>query len=241
MASEIDIANRALSEIGTRSTIASFSEGSAESEQCALWYDKLRQMLLRAAPWGFARKQATLSALGTLSAGTSQYPWPYKYAYPADALRVRYLLPPTPPIGNMPMFWGGPSRANRFLIGQDVNGLGQPIKVLLATLESAQAVYIADTTDVSLFDPSFDVALTALLSYKLVIPLSGNVAMKSEFRTLADSMITTARVADGNEAMPTTEHTPDWIMARGDGMVYPSMFGELGNWYLGYDNLDWGS
>lgn len=245
MASEIDLCNRALSEIGTRSTISSFSEGSEESIQCALWYDKLRQMLLRAAPWGFARELVTLSALGSASAGTSQYPWPYMYAHPTEALRVRYILPPTPPVGDQTMFdlfqQQGPSRHNRFIISGARNALLQPIKVVLATLKDAQAVIISDVTDVSLFDPSFDVALSALLSFKLCIPLSGNVAMRQDFRATAESMITAARVADGNEAMPTTDHTPDWISARGDGTVYPFNFSEMGNWYLGYDNLDWGS
>lgn len=245
MASAIDICNRALSEIGTRSTIASFFEGSEESIQCSLWYDTLRQTLLRSAPWGFAREQVVLSTLGSAEAGTSQYPWPFMFAHPASALRVRYLLPPTPPAGDQSMvqvFGGGsPSRANRFIIGYAKNALDQPIKVVLGTLRNAQAVVINDVTDVALFDPSFNVALSSLLAFKIVISLTGNAGMREQFRASANDMITAARVADGNEAMPTTDHTPDWIAARGDGVAFPFNYSELGNWYIGYDNLDWGS
>lgn len=245
MPSSIDICNRALSECGARSTINAFDEGSAEAIQCSLWYDVLRKSLLRVAPWGFAREQVDLSLLGSGEAGTSIYPWPFMYAHPPNALRVRYLLPPSPPADQQPLPFAyglmGPSRANRFIIAQARNALDQPIKVVLGTLRDAQAVIVTDTTDVSLFDPLFDLALTALLSYKMVIPLTGNAGMRDQFRASVQDAITSARVADGNEAIPTTDHTPDWISARGDGFAYPNAgMNLLGNWYIGWDDLSWG-
>ena len=81
--SPIDIANMALAEIGTRSSITAFDDGSVEGYQAGLWYDQLRQMLLRTAPWGFSRGQLVLTQLGDLVPdATAPYPYLFKYAYP---------------------------------------------------------------------------------------------------------------------------------------------------------------
>lgn len=238
MASQIDIWNLALSEIGTSSTVAAANEGSEEAIQCGIWYDTLRQTLLRSAPWAFARRQAPLSTLGSLAQGTSPYPWPYKYAYPPDALRVRYILPPVASAAEGSS--GAPSRVNRFIPAYDKNIYEQPIKVLLGTVRDAQAVYIVDVTDVAQFDPSFRLALAAMLAYKVCMSLSGNVNLRADFRAAADMAVVSARAADGNEAMPTTDHVPDWITARSGGYA-PQMFNEIGNWFIPYDTLNWGS
>lgn len=249
MPSPIDICNMALSEIGTRSTIAAFDEGSAESEQCSVWYDSLREMLLRAAPWGFSRAQANLALLGTLGENTSPNPWPYKYLYPADALRVRYMLPPQPNnSGLIPndalLSYCGPSRANRFIIGNDLDEFSNQRKVVLTNVKDTQAVYIIDVQDVSLFDASFRIALVGLLAFKLVIPLTGNAGMRRDFALSAQDAINSARAADGNEAISSTDHTPDWISARGGDSGNPyadPLWGQLGSWFVGWDNISWGS
>ena len=53
---EVDICNEALSVMGSRSTIASLTENSAEAIQCNLRYETVRDQLLRLAPWAFAKK-----------------------------------------------------------------------------------------------------------------------------------------------------------------------------------------
>jgi hypothetical protein len=126
MSSPIDICNRALSDIGARANITSFSENSAAAQQCALWYDHLRKALLRGAHWNFARAQVELSPLGDLASGTSPYPWPFKYTYPPDALKVRYVLPPTPASGSLDPLFCTPSRNNRFLPINDLDPEYEP-------------------------------------------------------------------------------------------------------------------
>jgi len=252
--SSIDICNRALSEVGARSSITSFDEGSTESLACLLWYDQCRQELLRAAPWGFARGQVVLSLLGSLTDDppASPYPWNFKYLYPASCIKLRYLLPPTPTnpsnVMGLETAWGSyfrPSRNNRFIVANE-DVIGGQRRTILSNLCQAQLVYVRDVTDVSLMDLAFQGALQALLSYRLVIPLSGNVGMRGEFKQAAMDAIAIAKAADGNEAMPTTDHTPDWIAARG---VWVDNFmggwgpgGPLaGDWLLGWDSVSWGS
>lgn len=243
MTSPIDLCNRALSLIGARSTISSFSEGSAEAINCNLWYDTLRKQLLRGAPWGFARAQAPLSMLGDLGHGTSQYPWPYKYSYPSDAIKIRYIIPGqvsqspiVPTTGSLqPVGFTGPSRANRFLINSDPTG-----RVILSNVANALVIYTMNQIDPAMFDDLFAEALVQALSAHLVIPLSGNAAMRPQFIQSAMGALNEARAADGNEAVPSTDHTPDWIAARGPVPMTPlDVFG-LGSWYSGFDNVTWG-
>lgn len=247
MTSPIDICNRALSEIGTRSTIADFSEGSTEASACALWYDHMRQQLLRAAPWGFSRAQKSLSALGSWATQTSPYPWGFKYTYPPGALKVHYILPPNPvadsalPVAAMQNPWCRPSRENRFIVASDTDPSTLTTrKVLLSNLADAQCVYTIDETNPDLFDPQFSQALTAAIAAKIVIALTGNAGMRAGFIQSAMDAVTAARVSDGNEAMPTTDHTPDWMAVRGYADLATPYATSLGLWYVGYDSISWG-
>ncbi len=106
MTSEVDIANRALSAIGTRSSIASLAENSPEARQCARLLEPLRDELLRLAPWNCATIFNNL-ALICSAPGTPENPstapatwtrgipppsWAYEYAYPADCLRALWIV-----------------------------------------------------------------------------------------------------------------------------------------------------
>src|SRR3569623_1719834 len=99
---DTQVANLALSAIGTRSTIASLSEDSTEAQTVQLWYNQTRDSLLRKLPWNWARRQVAM-AVYKAAAGTPEnpngalpeppWPWKYSYAWPADCLSARYILP----------------------------------------------------------------------------------------------------------------------------------------------------
>lgn len=242
--SEVDLCNRALGLVGARALINSLNDPVQAAVQCKLHYTPTRKMLLRAAHWGFARRQLTLAQIGTLAAGTSQYPWLYEYAYPANCLKMRYLVEPAP--GNVLLPTTGEtlvpytsSRMWRFLIGNDLDSGGNQRRMILSNLYQAVGVFTIDVTDTNIFDDLFSDALVAGLAANLVIPLSGNVNMRASFIQSAAMAVVNARVADGNEALPSTAHTPDWIQARGfpSDLAYANTVGILFN---GYDTLSWG-
>lgn len=253
MTSPTDVCNRALSEIGARTIISDLNEVSPAGVQCKLQYDTMRQQLLRAAPWGFARKTVVLSTLGlaTDTPPAAPYPWLAKYLYPTDCLKMRYILPPpippidpttVPDVSVQNLFavpWCMPSREWRYLVSLD-DTVSPARRVIVANIIQALAVYTANVTDPDLFDPLFENALVMALANKLVIPLSGNVAMKASYAQLAQAAITDARVADGNEAVPSTDHTPDWIAGRFAGGYPFTGTQSLGDWYGGWDNIAWG-
>ena len=240
------ICNRALAEIGSRSKLAALSDATPQANACSLFYDPLRKMLLRAAHWNFAKQQTNLTLLGTLSAGTAPFPWQFKYAYPSDCLKLRYILQPPPADGAVipsdgTMFyspWIFPSRDNTFAVASDFDENNNRRNVIDTNVCQALGVYTGDVTDPDLFDPLFTEALVASLALKLVIPMSGNVGMKQAWMALARDAVESARASDGNEAMPRVDTVPDWIEARG----IPSPFYGWGNgtWWSSWDNLSWG-
>jgi hypothetical protein len=149
--SETDIANRALSAIGTRTTIASLTEQSNEARQCALLIDPLRDEILRLAPWNCATNFNSLTlvcaAPGTpenpspgqnvWTKGIPAPPWSYEYLYPSDCLRPLWIVPQfatgfsggvpitTAVTGGIPSFWNGPPIRFKVSIDQ-LNTQGLP-------------------------------------------------------------------------------------------------------------------
>lgn len=135
MTAVVDIINRALQTIGTRTTITASeltNQSSNEAIQANLIYENVRDDLLRMAPWDCAMKTRNLTYItstpGTpenTSAATTLWqpgqpapPWGYEYQYPADCLRACWMIPGTQtgftgiPIttavtGGTPAFWTG--------------------------------------------------------------------------------------------------------------------------------------
>jgi hypothetical protein len=251
MTSPVDIGNRALSSIGARATIASLDESSKEAQQINLWYDKRRRQLLRTAPWGFARMTQSLSLLGTIADSTSPYPFLYKYEYPSNCFKVRYIL--TPPTASLPVgipltgdsLFGvaglSPSRANRFLVASDTDSSGNQRRVILSNVQYAIAVYTGDVISPDMWDDLFEDALTSALAYTIVIPITGNAGMRDDFRRAAETAIASARAVDGNESINSTQHTPDWISARGYASDMPYTNSTWGMWNVSYEDMAWGS
>lgn len=231
MSSQVEIANLALSVIGTRSTISSLSESSAEARQVSLQYSPALDALLAAAFWNFARRQVSLTLLkdGTLSPPDDvPLPWTYEYAYPDDCVTARYILPlfqtsstglPGTP-ASQPLNTGQPVR---FLISSDLDPNGNQTKVILTNQPAANLVYTSRVTNPNLYDSQFTLALAALIGSRVAIPLSGDKALARMAFEAADRMAREARVSNGNEGITVIDVVPDWIRARGynDDWAYP--------------------
>jgi len=88
MTTNIDLTNRALAEIGTRSQITSMTDGSQEALYANLLYPGLRDFLLREGDYEFASTPVVPTALAT-----PLVPWLFAYQYPTDCVRVKQLIP----------------------------------------------------------------------------------------------------------------------------------------------------
>ena|ERR1035441_1179755 len=251
MTSPVDITNRALQAIGTRSTIASMSEGSNESNNASLCYAATRQEVIRAAPWNFATATAALallkSAPGTIEnpAGTtvawtqaSQPPpgWSYEYAYPDDCLRARKVVMnySAPQGGSVPLFPTGTAAAlpfwdlpgQRFQVTADTDASGNPFTCILANIDQAILCYLRDITIEDIWDTLFTDAMVKALGGKLALALTGDKQLAELLFKMANDAILTARAADANEGMTVVDHTPDWITAgHGIRWMGPGQYG----------------
>lgn len=245
MTSFVDISNRALSALGTRSTISSLSEGSNEANKASLWIDTCRKQVLRMAPWNSTRNFNVMAlvcaAPGTPenpTAGPTQWqkgqpppPWVYEYAYPSDCLRPVYIVPQfntgfgagipitTAITGGSPQYWQGPPV--KFAVGLDqlINGKpavgGADTKVIWTNQEFAVLAYIKDLQNPDIMDDQLQQAWISYLAAKLVIDLTGDKALANMRIKDANDMIQIARVSDGNEGLTINDITPDFIRTRG--------------------------
>jgi hypothetical protein len=110
MTTNVEIINRALQSIGTRTTVTAAelaAQSTNEAIQAALIYQQNRDDLLRMAPWDCGFNMANLAYItsipGTpenITGGTELWqkgqpapPWTYEYQYPVDCLRACWIVP----------------------------------------------------------------------------------------------------------------------------------------------------
>jgi hypothetical protein len=101
MTTDVDLTNRALAEIGSRSQISSMTDGSTEALYANILFNPLRDFMLREGDYDFAMKEATVVAGGAVA-----FPWAFSYNYPNDCIRIRQAVPATTVTLNpLPVEW----------------------------------------------------------------------------------------------------------------------------------------
>lgn len=237
MTSPVDVANMALDAIGARYSITSLSPPlpAPNAVMVARHYQPKIDALHRAAHWNFARNQVPLTLLRAATgtpenpSGTSlplpPTPWQYEYAYPSDCLLARHLVanPQNATGSSLPVLGGGATTtplypfapAYKFVVGVDTDSNGNQIKVILTDLEFAQLVYTARILNPDLWDSQFLLAASAFLGSWLINPTSGDGEMLKSMIAVTSSIVTQARVSDGNEGQSSTDHIPDFMAVRG--------------------------
>ena len=100
---------------------------------------------------------------------------------------------------------------------------GNPATVILTNQYQAIARYTQQITNVNLFGAQFTEALVQALSAKLVMALTGNVALANAKFAQANAIIIAARASDGNEGLKVIDNMPDWITVRSDEDWSPMM------------------
>lgn len=236
--SETSICNRALAQIGTRSTIASLTEASNEAKQCNLIFSETQDEILGMAFWNFATKTATLTLLKsapgtpptpttTATAWSDDFPappWLYEYEYPSDCLQMRQIVPMiltgagiSPPLtsnlaGSYPYVWQS-SLAVPFAAATDLVN-GNQANVILTNQYQALGTYTMRVSNPLLWSTQFVQALVSALAAKLAIPLVGDKQLMNQMFQLANNNILSARASDGNEGTMTVDNEVDWISIR---------------------------
>lgn len=252
MADQLSIANRSLLSIGARAQVSSISpsDGSEEGNAISVLWTPTFEQLGRSARWNCLTRQNTLALLQAAQGtpenpdGTTYpvppVPWLYAYAYPADCLSMRFIVPsfpsntgsstPETTISNSAGTWLPYGDQIPYVVSTSLDPNNNPIMVILTNQDIAQASYTCNQSNPAIWDSQFQAAMVASLAAFLVPALSLNASLMQMSINTAEKIIMQARVADGNEGVTVMDHLPDWMIARAGG----SGFG------LGYGFSSWG-
>lgn len=145
MTTEVEVVNLALQYLGTRTTVTEAelaAESSNEAIQANLIRNKLRDQILRMAPWNCALRAQQLVYI-TSSPGTPENqspatalwepgqpmpPWAYEYQYPVDCLRPCWIIP-----GQTTGYTGGVPITTAVTGVTPIGWTGQPVMYKVAT------------------------------------------------------------------------------------------------------------
>jgi hypothetical protein len=152
VATSLDLCKEALAWTGTRSTLSSLSDGSAEANYCNLLYTPLRDFLLREGDYDFSLKRVIPTV-----AAVAAPPWSVSYNYPADALRIRGVIPSSYILLDpKPIAWNLLNVSNvRYIVSNE------SLSALLYTFAPIEDVFD------SIFRESFVKLLSSALSFAL--------------------------------------------------------------------------
>jgi hypothetical protein len=182
----VDICNSALQRVGA-TTISSLSDTSPEAKACNVVYDSNRRDELRKYKWNFAITRAVLNVAATAPA----FGYAYRYALPADCLRVL--------------------RSNDYDLDWQIEA-GYILTNNDATTINLR--YIKDITDPALFDSSFynviAVALAIDINERLTQSNTKRDLLMREYR----EALMDARRVNAFEAGPVEMPDDGWLIAR---------------------------
>lgn len=223
MASDVDICNLALSNIGDTAAVVSISppSGSAQAVHCARFYPIARDALLEEHDWDFTMKRAPLALLAEQPPST----WQYVYALPSDLLNAVAVLDPNatddysagliqygsyqgPPGAMVGIFTTQP-----YTIEIDAGGAN----VLYTNQQNAILRYTVQVTDTTKFPPTFRIALGHLLGSMLAGPVikgaEGRAEMKAQLQMYAVALAV-AKEIDSNSRNVKPIQSVGWIVNR---------------------------
>jgi hypothetical protein len=193
MASEVEIANRALSRVGA-TRITSLTENSVNARAVNAVYAPLRDAELRAHRWSFAIKRAQLAADATAPAFGPAYAYPL----PSDFLK---LLPPDPNQHLNDMDWRIEHHEGASCVMTDY---AAPLNIR----------YIHRVTDPNKMDPLFREALAMRMARELCEPLTQSNTKIQLIDVDYRTAIAEARKANAFER-PSDEPPEDsWLTVR---------------------------
>ena len=188
MTTSLDIANRALIEIGQQQTLVSGSpptfDGSSSGITVGSLYAPAVQLLLRNQDWEFSRKTAALVLSGNPS---PLYNFQYEYLYPSDCLKVRQVLPAT---------WDAfDPQPSRWIVMDDVI-LGVQTRVILSTIANAEITYTTSLVTEDDWDAMFAETVVRYIASEAVMPIGGRPDFSREKLAEAGQIMTSGDAKD---------------------------------------------
>ena|GEM_PF-5454192 len=160
--------------------------GGAQEEAvtCARHFAAVRDTLLFAHPWVFARKETALAEL----AANPIPRWKHAYAPPAGMVKLLALVP------------GNPGKNRSFWTAFEVIG-----GTIFTDLKRASAIYTAGSGNTAEWDPLFREAFCYLLASEISMAVSGDAGFISACLRQAETRVAKAKEIE-SIAMPGQRH-----------------------------------
>lgn len=215
--SQTALYNLAVAAVGGDYTISSTSEESIPAEVCELWYEPVRQTVLRAAFWACAKRHERMTKAAARDAETgydsdtdddwvTSDPEPgyaFSYTLPTSMLRARYL-----------------TTLEMFSLGWEEEGAHKILSCNSGGENATDApilCYTVDVTDVTLWEPDLYMAIAYGLAGHIALPLTGKAGKAQAMYALANQLIMEARANGANEVghLLRKRQAPELLQARG--------------------------
>lgn len=190
MASDTDIANRALQLLGEK-RITSLTQDYPTARDINASYTLIRDAELRRHPWGFATTRATLAASATAPA----FEYSYAFPVPSDFLRLH------------------PSHTDEsdWAI-ERVSGVGTCI--LTNDGDTLKVRYIARVSDAGVFDPLFVETFAARIAFELCEKITNSSQKKREAWEAYTMALADAKRVNAIEKVSAEPPEDPYITAR---------------------------
>ncbi len=174
MSSQVEIVNQGLTLIGDQ-IIAAMSDDNDRARVATLFFDDMRDAVLRTHPWGFAKTRAELAE----AAGTPEFDYTHHFTLPGNCLRVLEVEEDHP--GQ---------------IEYSIEG-----RKLLCYESTMKILYIAKVTETGNFDALFCDCLSARLAMAFAMALSKQKTLIEMAARIYEMKIGEAKTVDGLESV----------------------------------------
>ena len=161
MISKITICNLALAQLG-QSPITSLTQEDEKARRLNLFYEPVRDEVLRTHHWAFAGTREALALVDD----TADTNGNFCYKYPVETLFIRRVFAASAP--------------QTLLSFQEVYRTDLHSRVLLIPSRQAVAEYTSRITDENLFDPAFVKAFSLALACDLAVSLTADTALATQ-------------------------------------------------------------
>ncbi len=189
MASEVDICNIALSNLGERS-INDRTDQNQRARACDNRFEDVRDLVLRSHLWNCAlKREGPLPSLATAPA------WGYSYAYPKPAEMLRLIAVK--------------ENEHAFKIEGDN---------IVTDSSTLNILYIERVTDTAKYDSLLVQAIALRLATEIGQDLTGKTELKENLMRKYREVLSEARSADAAEGTPQKIESDLWLQSRYTGI-----------------------
>lgn len=205
VASNTEIANLALARLGDHEIANLATDTTKAGRIMRAHYEQTRDLLLRAHPWNWAIKRATLAA----SATAPNHEFAYAFPLPTDCLKIVQCDFEQATVTYFDAYAGQYTLPQSYRI--EVVG-GQRC---IVTDESACKIeYIAEITDVAQFDPLFVDLFASRLAAECAYAITQSRPLSEQMWQLYEMKWRDATATDAQEGTPRPIVADAWLGAR---------------------------